>query len=66
MDDIDRAQEREAKDRDLCLAQRKPVLMPCGICYNCSEPVHGMAEFCDGDCRFDYEQREKAKARAGR
>lgn len=66
MDDIERAQEREAKYRELCLAQRKPVLIPCGVCYNCAEPVAGLAEFCDADCREDYEQRESAKARAGR
>ena len=66
MDDIDRAQEREAKDRDLCLAQRKPQLIPCGVCYNCTKPVAGLAEFCDADCRDDYELREAASARAGR
>ncbi|WP_333710348.1 hypothetical protein [Malikia spinosa] len=66
MDDIDRAQEREAKDRELCLAQRKPQLIPCGVCFNYSEPVEGRAEFCDAYCREDYEARDAAMLRAGR
>ncbi|MBZ0105423.1 MAG: hypothetical protein K8H84_07300 [Sulfuricella denitrificans] len=66
MDDIERAQEREAQDRELCLKHRKPQLTPCGICYNCAEPVEVVAEFCDKYCREDYELRESAKARAGR
>jgi hypothetical protein len=66
MDDIDRAQAREEQDRNLSLMARKPQLNPCGTCYNCSDPVHGVAEFCDADCREDYEMREAARARAGR
>jgi hypothetical protein len=66
MDEIDRAQEREEKDRAWCLAQRKPVLAPCGICHNCAESVEGCAEFCDADCREDYELRESSRARSGR
>lgn len=66
MDDIDRAQAREAQDRALALAVRKPQLKPCGVCYNCNELVSGNAEFCDSDCRADYEVRESARMRAGR
>lgn len=65
MDDIERAQEREAKDRELCLKHRKPQLIPCGVCYNCGEPVPGRAEFCDAFCREDHELREAAAIRAG-
>lgn len=66
MDEIDRAQEREAQDLALALKQRKPQLQPCGICYNCTDPVPGMSEFCDEFCRDDYEAREAALERAGR
>lgn len=29
-----------------------------GFCYNCGEPVK-TGLFCDGDCREDYEKRER-------
>lgn len=66
MDEIDRAQDREEQDRGIALAMRKPQLIPCGRCYNCAEPVSGMAEFCDAECREDYEMREAARTRSGR
>lgn len=66
MDEIDRAQAREQQDRDSALRVRKPQLTLCGICHNCAEPVHRNAEFCDADCREDYELREAARARDGR
>lgn len=67
MDEIDRAQAREEQDRGIALAMRKPTLTPCGICHNCAEPVHAAAEFCNAECREDYELREAARrARGGR
>lgn len=66
MDDIDRAQARERQDREISLSLRRPVLTPVGICYNCAEPVEGSAEFCNADCREDYDLRDAALARAGR
>lgn len=66
MGDIDCAQAREAQDREMFLAHRKPQLTPKGTCYNCLEPVPAIAEFCNADCLKDYELREAARARAGR
>lgn len=53
-------------------SQRKPSLIPIGICHNCEEPFFAegrplvpQAEqklFCDGDCRQDYEARAKLVA----
>jgi hypothetical protein len=66
MDEIDRAQAREEQDRRIALTLRKPQLIHCGICHNCAEPVHASAEFCNAECREDYELREAARSRAGR
>lgn len=61
-DDIDRACEREIQDRERALQAQaaKPVMQPCGSCYNCDVAVSGRC-FCDGDCRDDYERRTRAK-----
>lgn len=66
MDEIDRAQEREQQDRDASIKARKPQVLPCGTCYNCGDPVEGIAEFCDSDCGKDYELREASRVRSGK
>ena len=55
MDESDWATDREMKDREICLKQRKPTLPECGACYNCNEPIKA-GLFCDRDCREDYEK----------
>ncbi|RDE25171.1 hypothetical protein DV711_06335 [Motiliproteus coralliicola] len=34
-------------------------LRPTGYCHNCDEPLGGEPYFCDGDCRDDWEKRER-------
>jgi len=45
----------EEVDRARALAYRKPVLTPCGFCYNCGEPIPGV--YCDKDCESDHLRR---------
>lgn len=61
-DPIDQACQREEEDRERALKAQaaKPRMQPCGACYNCDAVVDGRC-FCDGDCRDDYERRERAK-----
>lgn len=68
MDDIERAQEQEQKDRARALsAQRQRTVLPdIGQCYNCEASVPPGAHFCDADCRADYERQESANKRNGR
>lgn len=59
-DSIDMGCEREQEDRERALAAQaaKPKMVFKGECYNCeAEIVRGC--FCDGDCRDDYERRER-------
>lgn len=62
-DDVDDAQRREAEMREDALREVKLVrtLMPCGVCYNCGSPIRS-GEFCDADCRDDYERLQKRLA----
>ena len=61
---IDDASAREALDRDLALALRKPVPVATGRCLNCDDEIPG-ACFCTAECQQDYEAREAAKRRNG-
>lgn len=55
----DRAQQHHDREEALLRAQnRKSVLMPCGRCHNCREPIT-LPLFCDTDCRDDYEYRQE-------
>lgn len=68
MDDIDRACEREEKDRAIALAaaRRTPCLPDTGRCHYCDASVPPGAHFCDVDCRdmFEHIQRmEKINAK---
>ena len=58
-DEFDMAQEREMKDRDLCIANARVQVkkLESGFCHNCGEKVQG--EFCDADCRTDWEKRKR-------
>lgn len=67
MDDIDRAQENEQRDRALALAnaRRAPALPATGACHWCDASVPEGAHFCDCDCRIDWERDVAARRRAG-
>lgn len=62
-DDVDRAQAREAEMREDALREVKlvPTLTACGVCYNCGDPIDG-GEFCDANCRDDYERMQRRMA----
>ena len=64
-DPLDRAvleQDRELQLR-LQEAREKPrwQLKAVGSCYNCDETLGPGAQFCDADCRQDYEGRKWAR-----
>ena len=67
MDDIERAQEYEQRDRALCLAaaSNAPSLPATGACHWCDASVPEGAHFCDCDCREDHERELAARRRAG-
>lgn len=68
MDDLDRAQEREERDRELAIAAARTgiVLPSTGACHWCGEDVADSAHFCDADCRKDFERAQAAMKRNGR
>ena len=41
----------------LALSIRKETLPKTGYCHNCNEPVEH--NFCDSDCRIDWEKRNR-------
>jgi len=67
MDDLDRAQEREAQDREraLAAARNRPCLADTGRCHYCDASVLPGAHFCDADCRGDFEREQAAARRNG-
>lgn len=73
MDELDRASELEARERDYGVqaAQRavsaqkttRRSLLPVGSCYYCDSIVNAGYLFCDQDCSDDYDAEEAAKVR---
>ena len=61
-DDADHASEYEQRMRDAALRVRKPEPKPCGFCLNCGEPCR--ENWCDKDCRDDYELRMRHELRS--
>ncbi len=66
MDDIDRAQFRDAQYLEDCERERqyqaaKHSLPYTGVCHYCGDITGGGRRFCDADCRdaWDYEQKLK-------
>lgn len=58
-DSADIAYENEQFSMSIRLKNRIRNRLPeAGFCYNCGEPVK-TGLFCDGDCREDYEKRER-------
>lgn len=71
MDEFDRAQEIEERDRALCVfaALHPPKtdhIEPVGRCHNCGEELPPGALFCDAECRADYEKRQRMKRITGK
>jgi hypothetical protein len=63
-DIIDQASFQEEMARAAALANarnKKPLLTPHCICYNCAEPIAIDYLFCDVDCRDDWQKRTNAK-----
>jgi len=65
MDDIDRAQEVEDRHRAAAISARRTVLAPTGECHNCAASVPPGVNFCDADCRDDYDRYQNACRRNG-
>ena len=63
MDDTDRATQREEEARADALAYRKPTLLACGWCHNCTESIGSGELFCSIDCRDDYQRVVDARRR---
>lgn len=59
----DLASDHEEFLRGIALKNRMPELPKIGNCYNCGEKVKPSANFCDVDCRIDFERRaDKVKS----
>jgi predicted amidophosphoribosyltransferase len=54
----DQATQQEEYARAIALKMRKFELPKTGFCYNCSDPVKEIANFCDQHCRQDFERRQ--------
>jgi hypothetical protein len=71
MDDIDRAQARDAQAAEAALAEvryqaSRTGLAYTGHCHYCGAITGGGRRFCDADCRDDYDQEKKMQAIKGR
>lgn len=59
-DIIDRGCEREALDRDIAIRLKKPRgPIPTGFCATCRREVREGAQFCDAECREDWEREQR-------
>lgn len=67
MDDIDRAQEHEQKDRARAIAAARlaPAMLATGQCHYCEASVPSGAHFCDLGCCQDHERELAARKRNG-
>ena len=66
MDDIDRAQERDAQYQDDCNRERqyqasRQGLPYTGHCHYCGEITGGGRRFCDADCRDEYDREARQR-----
>ena len=46
--------------------QQNPLLTYTGQCYNCDAPTPAGHNFCDADCRDDWQKRQDAEQRRGK
>ena len=53
----DQATQQEEFARENALKARKQEMPKIGKCYNCGEAVKPNANFCNADCRQDFERR---------
>lgn len=61
-DDADITQERQERELDLFLRERRaPLIQATGVCLNCNTPLKGERRWCDADCRDDWERQQKRK-----
>ena len=65
-DEIDRSVAQQEVVLKHQLAHRKPTLPFCGACYNCGEKITTGAFCPGGECKEDYEVREKARQIGGK
>ena len=62
MDIYDQATQQEEMMREIAIAAAlKPTLtlLLIGVCYNCDADLSHNGEFCDADCRDDWQLRNK-------
>lgn len=62
-DPLDDAAETTELMLQEALAKKAPVPEKTGFCLECDEPTEGA--FCSGECREDYERRERMKKITG-
>jgi hypothetical protein len=60
MDAADEAQKLEQMNIDKALSKRNQTLPFTGLCHYCTEAVEA-GNFCDADCRDDFEQINRGK-----
>jgi len=69
MDDIDRSQAQQEALLAAQLSAARSAVKPLpwvGCCYNCETITPEGVNFCDADCRADYDTRREAERREGR
>jgi len=69
MDDIDRSQAQQEALLAAQLSAARSAVKPLpwvGCCYNCETATPEGVNFCDADCREDYDRRAALHRRAGR
>ena len=59
MDDADVAEKHQRAEIQRAIRNRRPTLPYTGNCHWCDAPVGPRQQFCDADCRDDYEQHER-------
>lgn len=60
---VDEANELTQRRLDSLLRNRPPPPPESKTCLNCGEALHDRVNFCDADCRDDYEKHRTAKQR---
>jgi hypothetical protein len=68
-DPADVGNERAAANLEASIAAVRAAagqrMQPNGFCRNCEDPVDMPLLFCCSECTWDFEQRQRAKARNG-
>lgn len=63
----ERAQELAMMEvaNGIAVAASKPRLQPCGICHNCQTSIDQGREFCDAECREEYDYVQNIRRKQG-